>query len=58
MSVQERFELYWSKRWEWELKRGFASHYSLRQVNGEYIMPKTLFAYGIWCDAMADKEGQ
>lgn len=53
-SVQERFERYWSKRWEWELKRGFASPYSLRKVNGVYVSTLVQLGYSVWCDALQE----
>lgn len=54
MTITERFEQYWAKRWEWELKRGFASPYSLRKVNGEYVSATTQLGYSVWCDALQE----
>lgn len=54
MTIDERFEAYWTKRWEWELKRGFASPHSLRKVNGEYVSTLVQLGYSVWCDALRE----
>ncbi|WCO82085.1 hypothetical protein vBPpSSYP_103 [Pseudomonas phage vB_PpS_SYP] len=51
MTIRERFEAWWSKKYEWEMKRGVRGRggYLLdKHADGTYASEKAQFAYEVW----------
>lgn len=60
MTTREAFEAFWSKKYEWEMKRGVRGRggYSLDMYEGEYVSDKAKFAYEIWLGAKGEENEQ